>query len=776
MQELKNQKIWLCWIRRKTRDGKWTKVPISASGGETGTDEAHRDTWVTYEEAIKAARENRYSGVGFVIPEGYFFLDMDHVDLDDPIVRKFMERFKDTYSEVSVSGQGVHFVGKVDLSRIPTYIDKEGKLRLSPEFYQKNSKAKIELYIGKLTNRYSTYSENAINDVPLQDCTEAILETLDQDMRKPGADKSAPGQKPAKAVSGMIRAEEDSIPRQTPEELEAEALDAVCALRKQKNAEKFSDLYDRGDLSGYKSPSEADLALCSLIAFRTGNNPDLIDWIFRRSALYRRKWERAGYRDATIRKAVESCNAGLEDSEEIQLPPFIRLGKKQEPVLIPTRLAKYIRETIHYRLVQDDGMQGTLIYVYVDGAYRLYSREMMLGVIKAPVEEFDEELVSMAKITEVFNLLMTDRVRYTQDQMNADEDVINFRNGLLHLTPGGPVLLPHTPDVFSTIQIPCDWTGEEVPTPVFDDYLSTLTEGNASISRLLWEIMGIVLSNVKCWRLKKSLFLVGPGDTGKSVLKTLMEMILGAENCMAIDLQGIEARFGTGTIYNKRLAGSSDMGYMSVNELKIFKQLTGGDAVQGEFKGQKSFRFVFNGFLWFCMNRIPKFGGDDGKWVYDRILIVQCRNVIPKDKQDKHLLEKLFAESEGILFKAVQALQQVIANGYRLTEPECIAAARDEYQADNNSVIGFLKECMCPRDPGNRENDYSISKVYEAYRNWCRNNNNGYTKTMKEFRDTLAEYFGCSYIDITEHTKDGTCLKYLTLTKEAREEWLGLVA
>ena len=111
-----------------------------------------------------------------------------------------------------------------------------------------------------------------------------------------------------------------------------------------------------------------------------------------------------------------------------------------------------------------------------------------------------------------------------------------------------------------------------------------------------------------------------------------------------------------------------------------------------------------------------------------------------------------------------------------MTEPECIAAARDEYQADNNSVIGFLKECMCPRDPGNRENDYSISKVYEAYRNWCRNNNNGYTKTMKEFRDTLAEYFGCSYIDITEHTKDGTCLKYLTLTKEAREEWLGLVA
>lgn len=50
-------------------------------------------------------------------------------------------------------------------------------------------------------------------------------------------------------------------------------------------------------------------------------------------------------------------------------------------------------------------------------------------------------------------------------------------------------------------------------------------------------------------RLKKSLFLVGDGDTGKSQLKSLVERLLGKGNFIGIDLKEIEARFGTGAIY-----------------------------------------------------------------------------------------------------------------------------------------------------------------------------------------------------------------------------------
>ena len=144
--------------------------------------------------------------------------------------------------------------------------------------------------------------------------------------------------------------------------------------------------------------------------------------------------------------------------------------------------------------------------------------------------------------------------------------------------------------------------------------------------------------------------------------------MLGEGNFVAIDLQEIEARFGTGVVYGNRLAGSSDMSYISVSELKTFKKLTGGDGIFAEFKGQQGFEYTYTGMLWFCMNRLPKFGGDDGQWVYDRIMLLECKNVIPKEQQDKTLLDKLYAESEGIAYKAIKALQQVIANGYRFDE------------------------------------------------------------------------------------------------------------
>ena len=42
---------------------------------------------MTYDEAIKAADKHGYNGVGFTIPQGYFFLNIDHKELTDPFVQ-----------------------------------------------------------------------------------------------------------------------------------------------------------------------------------------------------------------------------------------------------------------------------------------------------------------------------------------------------------------------------------------------------------------------------------------------------------------------------------------------------------------------------------------------------------------------------------------------------------------------------------------------------------------------------------------------------------------
>ncbi len=67
--------------------------------------------------------------MGFKIPGGYFFLDVDDKALEDPYVQMLLRRFA-SHAETSVSGNGTHIYGKYDLSQIPTYIKKETDKKL----------------------------------------------------------------------------------------------------------------------------------------------------------------------------------------------------------------------------------------------------------------------------------------------------------------------------------------------------------------------------------------------------------------------------------------------------------------------------------------------------------------------------------------------------------------------------------------------------------------------------------------------------------------------
>lgn len=184
MQELKGKQIWMLWRWETKPDGKRTKVPMSASGGPCGTDEKWSSSWATYDEAATAKEKiSNAAGIGFKIPEDFYFIDIDDRELTDPLVQTIFSRH-DSYAEYSISGTGIHQYGKCDFTKVPTYTDKNGKLCLDRQFYQKNPNNKMELYIGGITNRFAVYTGNVIEDKPLRECTAAILTTLDKDMRR----------------------------------------------------------------------------------------------------------------------------------------------------------------------------------------------------------------------------------------------------------------------------------------------------------------------------------------------------------------------------------------------------------------------------------------------------------------------------------------------------------------------------------------------------------------------------------------------------------------
>jgi len=176
----------------------------------------------------------------------------------------------DSYGEVSPSGTGVHVL--VYASQIP-----QGGRR----------RGNVELY-GPGSPRFFTVTGNRLPGTPTEvQSREAELAAVH-----------------AKHIARQTAA---LAPQRPP----AAGLDDEELLRRAgaaRNGVEFRRLWT-GDATAYSSPSEADLALCSRLAFWCGPDAERIDRLFRQSGLMRDKWERADYRDAMISKAVLRCAA-----------------------------------------------------------------------------------------------------------------------------------------------------------------------------------------------------------------------------------------------------------------------------------------------------------------------------------------------------------------------------------------------------------------------------------------------------------------------------------
>ena len=120
--------------------GKLNKIPCDPNGIPISVKASSH--WRTFEEANAFARWDRDRpdlpyGVGFVLNgDGWFLLDIDNARRDDgrwdPDAVQLFRYFKGALGEISVSGKGLHVIGKCDPARTACLKNRWGGNR---EFY-----------------------------------------------------------------------------------------------------------------------------------------------------------------------------------------------------------------------------------------------------------------------------------------------------------------------------------------------------------------------------------------------------------------------------------------------------------------------------------------------------------------------------------------------------------------------------------------------------------------------------------------------------------------
>ncbi len=300
--ELRERDQWVCWKLEHNAQGKLTKVPYHAGTGARAST-TDPTTWTSFDRAVAAS--SRYSGIGYVltVDDQFIGIDLDHCH--DPLTgawEPWATHVIDacgSYTERSPSRTGAHVFIRGTLPPNARHV--YGNLSSTADVA-----GKLEVYAW---GRYFTVTGVHVEGTPREICRSSrpladILDAIAPAALATGAKGAG-----ARAASVAPRMEDDAV---------------LSLARQATNGQKFISLWN-GDAHTYHGGDEsaADLALCSLLAFYTGGDVAQVDRLFRRSALYREKWdERRGaqtYGAMTISKAIAGCSQTYTGSSAVEL-------------------------------------------------------------------------------------------------------------------------------------------------------------------------------------------------------------------------------------------------------------------------------------------------------------------------------------------------------------------------------------------------------------------------------------------------------------------------
>jgi hypothetical protein len=274
---LRDRAQWVAW-RYEEVDGRRTKIPYNPRNGRRARSNDPA-TWGTSEEAEAAVVMGGYEGIGFMIhpADPFVGVDLDHcfdpqtgtlLPWAEDIVREL-----DSYTEVSPSGTGIRIFTRGTLP------PRELGRREGP----------VEMYDDR---RFLSVTGQHLAGTPAT--VEDRAEALDQIHRQVFRKRYAAAQAPSAPAAAPPMAG-------NPPSLTDTAI--LNKIRRAKNGASFERLW-RGDIAGYASASEADLALCGMLAFYT-QDPEQIERLVAQSGLWDEKWRnRPAYRQGTIQQAI----------------------------------------------------------------------------------------------------------------------------------------------------------------------------------------------------------------------------------------------------------------------------------------------------------------------------------------------------------------------------------------------------------------------------------------------------------------------------------------
>ena len=694
------------------------------------------DTFTSFQEAVNALERGGFSGLGVGVFDGLCAIDLDNCLSEDGTPSSLaldVITTMQSYTETSPSGRGVRI-----FFRAPGFTYDKNR------YYTMNASLGLEIYVSGATSKFLTVTGNSQpwgGIRPVEERGAQLQSILERYMERP-----------------QIAPQDTPTTPQTPVNLSDEEI--ITRAQNARNGATFAALWN-GDTSGYGSHSEADLAMCNLLAFWTGGNPTQVDRLFRMSGLMREKWDRrqgsSTYGGLTMKKALELYSS--EDNAKSVRPGDFSDSGNAETFRVVNEGRLLFTDALGWlvwngqRWERNDHQALTLATelssAMLADAQKEY-RAALVGLAEAKADEVGpkelEQATSRAASAKAYlthakqtrsagrlkSMLELAKPTFVvkADTLDANPADLNTPAGIVDLTTGK--LRPHD-RAAQCSQITTAYPGEQ-GAQMWADFLDTITQEDGGLRGFLQLVAGMALYG-KVYH-EGLILAYGAGRNGKSTFFNVLAAVLG-DYAGTIDIDTFTTdRQNRGaslaTLRGKRLVIAGELEEGKRLSVATVKKVCSTDRITIEEKYKQPETIIPSHSLCLFTNHLPRVGSTDpGTW--RRLIVVPFRATIPTQETRSNYGDTLVQQAgPSILAWAIEGAVNFARNGYQLQTPDVVEEVTESYRGQEDWLSNFITEC-CTMGADRRT---GAAELYQEYRAWAQRSGD-YVRRLPDFNTAM---------------------------------------
>lgn len=295
---------------------------------------------------------------------------------------------------------------------------------------------------------------------------------------------------------------------------------------------------------------------------------------------------------------------------------------------------------------------------------------------------------------------------------NVKQWEIPIANGVYNLNTRK--MRPHEHSDMLDRCIPVDYTVSQCP--IWLASLNKWFENNTETEReekkrALQMFFGYLL--MPHAKYKKALMLLGPSNTGKSVVQAIATALVGQEVTCSIPLEKMDDARAIAPIVGAVLNNVNEPSSGALFSDGGFKRLvsSGDETVQIDPKHIRPFNYLPTAKHVIYTNLLPGVN-DTSMATYNRLLVIEFSRVFKPEEMDSNLIDTLKTELKGILAWAMRGAILLYEAHGEWPELESSKRILEEHRMAQNQVAIFVEE-NCLRDQFTRT---QVTKLWTAYR------------------------------------------------------------